>query len=82
MSKFYVSFDRLAGPSSRYFNLSMPFGTFEEAEAHIATIVAEASEMKDKMRIMNDAIIITDKDLQPFYDVIVVGSVAGGFQSA
>ena len=67
MEKYYVSFDRLAGPYSRHFNLSMPFGTFEEAEAHIATIVAEASEMKDKMRIMNEAIILTDKDLDKYF---------------
>lgn len=65
--KYYVSFDRLAGPSSRYFNLSMPFGTFEEAEAHIAAIVAEASEMKDKMRIQHDAVIVTDKDLDKYF---------------
>ena len=61
---FYVSFDRLAGPYSRHFNLSVPFDTFQEAEKHLETIVSEAETTKDKMRIMNEAIILTDKDLK------------------
>lgn len=62
MEKYYVSFDRLAGPHSRHLHLSKPFNTMAEAFAYLENIIDQEDPIA-AMRIENEATVVSHSKL-------------------